>query len=239
MFLRHGLIPQPVRTFRNVADYDESHVTAILAVRRLQRQNRLTLPQIEALLKGREADTRVEAGAFGQLEKLYEAQTGTDGPPVLIRSLEERYPRAAADAQVLERMGILTLLRTESGDALSITDAQLIRIWGEMREGGFAETLEFSPDILGHYLEAADFTGQWMAAQFLERLQGKVDVRTAAGMVEHALPLMLDFFGLLRTKSFFHYLEEFRKTGARPTKKLVPVVRGKKPVRSRKKTVSA
>ena len=221
VFLRLGLIPQPERKFRNVADYDESHVTAVLAVRKLQQQNRLTLPQISALLNGTKTDTGVEAGAFGQLEKLYNALAGANGPPVSIESLEDHYPKAAEDAEILERMGILEILHTPSGGALSITDAQLIRIWGDMRAGGFAESLEFGPNILGHYLEAADYTGQWMAAQFLERLEGRVDVKTAATMVEHALPLMLNFFGLLRTKAFFHYVEKFRENGGKPPRNLI------------------
>lgn len=220
VFLRHGLIPEPERKFRNVADYSEIHVTAILAVKKLQRDNRLTLPQIRVLLKGGDANTRVEAGAFGQLERLYESQAGVDGPPVLIASMTERFLSAVSDAQILAEMGIVEILPTEAGDALSITDAQLIRIWGEMREGGFAESLEFRPEILGHYLEAADYTGQWMAAQFLERMEGKVDVQTAARMVEHALPLMLDFFGLLRTKAFFRYMEYFRNGEGSPTQRL-------------------
>src|SRR6266446_3347200 len=36
VYLRHGLVPVPQRPLPNVADYDESHVRAILAVRDLQ-----------------------------------------------------------------------------------------------------------------------------------------------------------------------------------------------------------
>lgn len=221
VYLRHGLIPEPQRKHRNVADYDETHVEAVLTVRRLHRQSRLPLAQIGAMLNGGEAIGRVEAGAFSQLEKLFEARTGVDGPPVKISSISQRYPLAATDARVLNGLGIVEILETDDGEALSITDAQLVRIWGEMRAGGFVESRKFGPDILGHYLEAADYTGQWMAVQFLERMEGQVDVATAASMVEHALPLMLDFFGLLRTKAFFHYLEEYRgKVPAYPTRQL-------------------
>ncbi|MFM6854428.1 MAG: MerR family transcriptional regulator, partial [Sphingopyxis sp.] len=64
VFFRLGLLPDPVRPKRNVADYDDSHVQAIQAVRNLQRNDGLTLPQIKALLQGRESTRRVEAGAF-------------------------------------------------------------------------------------------------------------------------------------------------------------------------------
>ncbi|MDB5698956.1 MAG: hypothetical protein JWN69_1760, partial [Alphaproteobacteria bacterium] len=46
VFLRHGLIPEPARPKPNVADYGETHVQAIQAVRDLQRNSSMTLRQI-------------------------------------------------------------------------------------------------------------------------------------------------------------------------------------------------
>lgn len=40
VYLRHGLVPEPIRPKPNVADYDDSHVRAALAVRQLQRDKR-------------------------------------------------------------------------------------------------------------------------------------------------------------------------------------------------------
>ena len=54
VYLRNGLVPEPVRPKHNVADYDESHVTAIIAVRDLQRDSGLTLNQIKNVLNGQQ-----------------------------------------------------------------------------------------------------------------------------------------------------------------------------------------
>lgn len=210
VLLREGLIPEPARPRKTVADYGEEHVQAILAVRRLQRENRLTLAQIKALISGEGTDGRVEASAFDQLEQLVAHRVGVDGPPVMIASLLDRYPHAAEDARTLARIGILDIIKTEQGDALSITSAQLIRIWGDMRKAGFDQRLDYTPEILGFYTKAADFVGRWEAATFMERVEGHIDVDEAATMVEHALPLMLDFFGLLRQRAFFHHVDAIR-----------------------------
>jgi len=210
VYLREGLIPEPARPRKTVAEYGEEHVQAILAVRRLQRQNRLTLAQIKAIIGGEGTERRVEASAFDQLEQLVAHRVGEDGPPVIIASLLDRWPYAAQDARTLASIGILDIIQTEQGDALSITCAQLVRIWGEMRQAGFDQRLNYTPDILGFYSQAADFVGRWEATTFLARVDGHVAVDDAAIMVEHALPLMLDFFGLLRQRAFFAHVEAIR-----------------------------
>lgn len=210
IYLRNGLIPQPERPRRTVAVYGEEHVQAIAAIRRLQRESRLTLAQIKSLMEGGGAEARVEASAFDQLEQLVAHRIGGDGSPVTIASLLDRYPEAEQDARSLEKIGILEIIRTPQGEALSISAAQLVRIWGEMRKAGFDRHLDYTPDILGFYIDAADFVGRWEATTFLERTHGRIDVDEAATMVEHALPLMLDFFGLLRQRAFFRHVDALR-----------------------------
>ena len=51
VYFRHGLLPEPARPAVNVANYDDSHVQAIIAVRTLQRDDGLTLPQIKEALQ--------------------------------------------------------------------------------------------------------------------------------------------------------------------------------------------
>ncbi len=210
VYLREGLIPEPSRPRKTVADYGDEHVRAIAAVRRLQRENRLTLAQIRAIIVGEGTEGRIEASAFDQLEQLVAHRVGVDGPPVTIASLLERYPEAGQDARILQQIGILDIIDTDQGEALSITSAQLVRIWGDMRKAGFDQRLDYTPEILGFYTEAADFVGQWEAATFMERVEGHIEVDEAANMVEHALPLMLDFFGLMRQRAFFRHVEAIR-----------------------------
>lgn len=211
IYLRNGLIPQPERPRRTIALYGEEHVQAIAAIKRLQRESRLTLAQIKSLMDGQGAEARIEASAFDQLEQLVAHRIGGIGPPVMVDSMLDRYPHAVEDAHVLERVGILEILRTDQGFALSMANAQMVRIWGEMRKLGFDSSLNYSAEVLGFYSEAADFIGQWEARTFLERADGRIDVEDAATMIEHAMPLMLSFFELLRRRAFFHHFERIRK----------------------------
>src|SRR3546814_20874330 len=83
VYFRHGLLPEPERPAPNVADYGETHVQAMLAVRKLQRDDGLTLPQIKEAIRGQNSEGRVNAAAFRNLETLVAARVGMAGAVLL------------------------------------------------------------------------------------------------------------------------------------------------------------
>jgi len=210
VYLRHGLVPEPIRPKPNVADYDDSHVRAVLAVRQLQRDNGLTLRQIKEVLSGESGERRVEAAAFQNLETLVAASMGQSGQPVLLASLARSWPHAEKDANELARIGVLEIVETPGGPALSVTDARLVTLWGEMRAAGFTEELGFSPDILTFYAEPVSHIAREEATGFFTRVEGRIGEEQAASMLPIALRLMLDFIGLIRMKAFLGHVQQFR-----------------------------
>jgi DNA-binding transcriptional MerR regulator len=214
VYLRRGLIPEPLRPKPNVADYDESHVRAIMTVRELQRESGLTLLQIQAAMSGEATGRRVEAGAYQHLEDLLAMRVGYEEQrSISIASLKSRNPHAAEDAETLDRMGLVTIFDDGSGPELSSTDARLIEVWGRMRIIGFTEEAGFPPTILKYYLHASEYVAGHEAMIFLDRTEGKIGESEAAAMLQMALPLMLDFFGLLRLKAFMRNLHGATQQG--------------------------
>ena len=205
VYFRLGLLPEPRRSKPNVADYDERHVKAIGAVRRLQVQSGMTLPQIRDTLNGKSPSRRLEAGAYQHLESLLSARVKYDGDRTISLSKLSRSNRhAASDASALAEIGIVSLHHTKGGTKLSALDARLVDIWIRMRQTGFDERSGFSADILSYYLEAAQHVADQEASLFFERVEGRVDEQQAARMLEFALPTMLEFFGLLRLRIFLN-----------------------------------
>lgn len=202
VYLREGLVPEPSRPARNVADYNDDHVRAIMAVRRLQRDSAMTLPQIKHVLKGGAATRPVGATAFGHLEELISARVGFKNNLVSLAALVKQNAHAANDARALDKIGVISIQKGPRGPALSVTDAGLVNIWGRMREAGFDEERGFPPEILGYYIEAAEFVAAKEAGIFLDQVEGRIEEDEAAAMLEFALPAMLEFFGLIRLKSF-------------------------------------
>jgi DNA-binding transcriptional MerR regulator len=229
VYLRHGLLPEPKRPDRNVADYDERHVRAIRAVRELQRDSGLTLRQIKDVLKGRQGHRRIQASAFQNLEALVTTRVGLDDRQIPIRSLLKAFPHAEKDARVLQSIGIVEIIETASGPALSVTDTRLVSIWGEMRTAGFTEALGFTPDVLAFYVEPAEFVASREAAIFLEHTEGKISGEQAAEMLQSALRVMLDFFGLVRMKAFLRNIHRDAPTLLPVSRRKTPAPKAKRP----------
>ena len=182
--------------------------------RRLQREAGMTLPQIKATLKGDSTGLSIGASAFTHLEELVSARLGVRQGLVPLESLLEQNTKALIDAQVLHRIGIIDLVEPPEGPMLTITDAGLVNIWGRMREIGFDEDHGFPPEILDYYIEAAEYVAGKEARFFLERVEGRITEAEAAAMLEFALPMMLDFFGIMRQRAFLRNIRDKTRKGA-------------------------
>ncbi|WP_374413765.1 MerR family transcriptional regulator [Novosphingobium colocasiae] len=214
VLFREGLLPEPSRPARNVADYGEDHVRAILAVRKLQLDSRMTLPQIKAAMQGQGGDTQIGAAAFSQLEDLVSTRVGVDKGYLAIDALLDKNPKALVDAKALANLGIIELIDGDGGPQISLTDAGLLNIWCRMREAGFDEDHGFPPDILSYYVEGSEYIAANEAKIFLDQVEGRIGQTEAAAMLELALPFMLDFFGILRQKAFLRMIRAKTREGA-------------------------
>jgi DNA-binding transcriptional MerR regulator len=208
ILIRKGLLPEPDKPKPTVAHYTEDHVHGVLAIRQLQQQYRMTLAQIGDVLKGRPVDQRIESMAFAHLEQLVKAGTGYTDQLIPVASLTDANQHASTDAKAFESLGMVDRLTTADGEMVNHTDAQLISIWGKMRALGFDEDANFPPETLDHYAKAAAYLARAEAERFVARTKWRMDETRAAQMLQTALPLMLDFFGLLRMKLFLRNLHE-------------------------------
>ncbi len=213
VYFREGLLPEPSRPARNVADYGEEHVRAIHAVRNLQRESRMTLPQIKATLAGEGSGRQIGAAALSHLEELVASRVGVERGLVTVKSLQAQNPKARSDALVLDRLGVIELVRTRAGLALSVTDVGLLNIWSQMRAVGFTEENGFPPEILDYYVDAANYVAANEARLFLDNVEGRLSEDDAAAMLEFALPAMLNFFGIIRQRAFLRYIGDRTKQG--------------------------
>lgn len=97
---------------------------------------------------------------------------------------------------------------------LSLADARLVEIWAQIRELGFVEEAGFPPENIAFYRKAAEDVAAREAEVFLQGSTGRISEEKAAAMLQGALPLMLDFFGLLRLKAFMRNIHEAVDTSA-------------------------
>ncbi|MBL6750122.1 MAG: MerR family transcriptional regulator [Nevskia sp.] len=206
VYLRLGLLPEPRRPKRNVADYGEEHVRGILAIRQLQRDRRLPLAQIKRAMEGDTLAVPSDAAVFPHLESLVAARLGIDNSLVPLASVTARNPHAEADARALERVGAVRLRRQDGELRLSREDAQIVAIWGDMRALGFTEEHNLGPEFVRIYREAAERLAATEVKLFLAGVQGHVGEESAAEMAQKGMSHTLGLFSLLRMKAVLREL---------------------------------
>lgn len=208
VYLREGLLPEPKRPKPNVAEYNETHVRGILAIRELQHERHLSLPQIKQAMTGNLDAMPADPSAYPHLDTLLASRMGVDDALIPLKNLCSRHADAMADASALASIGAVKLHEQEGELHLSPTDAQIVGLWGDMRKAGFTEELGFTPQIASFYIEAAQELAEEEVAKFLSTLDNRLDRQQTAALAQSALNLMLPFFGLLRMKAV---LEAFAK----------------------------
>jgi DNA-binding transcriptional MerR regulator len=201
VYLREGLLPTPQRPKPNVAEYSPAHVKAILAIRQLQRDRKLTVPQIKRALAGDPNALPADPAAFPHLDTLLAARLGVDDALTPVASLIPRNPRANEDAAALAGIGAVELHHRDGQAQLSRIDAQIVSLWGDMRAAGFTEDRGFAPAVTALYVGAAADLARQEVDNFLSLITSDATEHQAAEMAQSAIALMLPFFGLLRTKA--------------------------------------
>ena len=216
ILIREGLLPEPERPARNAARYNESHVKGIAAIRELQKSARLTIRQIKALMNGEGEEQLAPTSPYAHLEELLSHRFGLqDVPMVPLASLKRDRGSAERDAHAFARMAMLEIRESPDGPELSLTDARLVEIWGRIRAAGFVDENGFPPENIACYKTLADQVAENEAAIFFNTSEGRIDEEKAAAMLHRALPLMLEFFGLLRLKAFMRHVSIAANSGAR------------------------
>jgi len=206
VYLRQGLLPEPHRPKPNVAEYSEKHVKGTMAIRVLQHQRHLSLPQIKRAMAGALGTPMVDPRAFQHLDSLVAARLGVEDVLVPVSTLLTRSPKARTDARALARIGAIRLHSKGGKPHLTPGDARIVSIWGDMRAAGYTESTGILPEITRVYVEAADALAREEVSNFFAATAGRVDEARAAEMVQSAMDLMLSFFGLLRTKAVLEAL---------------------------------
>lgn len=208
-YFRNGLLPDPERPKPNVAEYGEDHVRSILAIRRLQSEQRLSIEEIKQSLNGQISSTSANASTFRHLNELVGARLGADQTLVTLASVKQRHPKAELDAKALHKVGAIELVTKKGQKYLSRVDAQIVAIWGDMRTVGFTEDTGFDAEVTAMYVSQAKELARIEIATFLARAPD-YPTEQKAEMAQLGLTRMMNLFSLLRMKAV---LEEFRKAG--------------------------
>src|SRR6476646_7334405 len=169
-YLREGLLPEPMKTSRNMAYYPPEFVERIRVIKQLQEERFMPLRVIRALAGERE---RIDAG-----------------------EVRDRYD---VPQEVLDRLAELGVL-TPDEQGYSPSDVRIIEAIGRFRAGGYDERIGFTVYDTLRYKRALEPVVAEEVDVLTKRLAGDVEPDRALEIIEAGIGPLYDLMSALHTK---------------------------------------
>jgi DNA-binding transcriptional MerR regulator len=193
-YLREGLLPEPVKTSRNMAYYPPEFVERIKLIKQLQEERFLPLAVIRSMLD----DDPERARALVELEdRILERALAGEEERVSAIELRRRYgiPREA-----LERLVELEVL-SPTARGFGRSDIEIVEAIGLFRAGGYDERIGFTVYDTLRYKRALEGLAREEVALLMERLAGELEPERAADLIEAGVEPLAELMGALHRKA--------------------------------------
>ena len=206
-YLREGLLPEPVKTSRNMAYYPPEFVERIKLIKQLQEERFLPLAVIRSMLD----DDPERARALVELEdRILERALAGEEERVSATALRRRYgiPREA-----LARLVELEVL-SPTARGFGRSDVEIVEAIGLFRAGGYDERIGFTVYDTLRYKRALEGLAREEVALLMERLAGELEPERAADLIEAGVEPLAELMGALHRKALVAELRALRAARA-------------------------
>ena len=192
-YLREGLLPEPVRTSRNMAYYPPEFVERIRLIKQLQEERFLPLRLIRRMLE----EDPDRARALVELEdRIIETAMAGEETRISKTELERRYDVPAEVVDRLVELGVLT----PTSRGYSPSDAKIVEAISRFRAGGYDERVGFTVYDTLRYKSALEDLVKEEVDVLLDRLVSEMDAQRAVAMVEAGAEPLHDLVSALHSK---------------------------------------
>jgi DNA-binding transcriptional MerR regulator len=207
-YLREGLLPEPVKTSRNMAYYPPEFVDRIRLIKRLQEERFMPLKAIRAVLE----EDPARAEALLELEdQIIDRALAGERSRTSAAEVRKRY---GVPREVLDRLAELEVVSPNSR-GYSPSDVTIIEAISRFRAGGYDEQIGFTVYDTLRYKTALEELVRQEVDVVMNRLAGEVSPERVVAMLEAGAQPLKDFIAALHTKLLVAELERQRAQGLR------------------------
>ena len=182
-YLREGLLPEPVKTSRNMAYYPPEFVERIQLIKDLQERRFMPLKAIKGILDLEGEATRISAA-----------------------ELKRRY---GVPQEVLDRLAELEVI-TPNSRGYGASDVRIVEAISRFRAGGYDEKIGFTVYDTLRYKRAMEELVKEEVEVLMERLGGDRDAQRAAQLIEKGAEPLRDLISALHSKALVAELKQQR-----------------------------
>ena len=204
-YLREGLLPEPVKTSRNMSWYPPEFVERIRLIKQLQEERFMPLKAIKSVLD----EDPERARALVELEdRILERALSTEQARVSAAEVKRRYDMPAAVLDRLAQIGIVD----PSSRGYSQVDVQVVEAISRFRAGGYDEQIGFTVYDTLRYKRALEELVKEEVNVVLERLAGELEPDRVVDLMEAGAEPLRDFIAALHSKLLVAELKRQRES---------------------------
>jgi DNA-binding transcriptional MerR regulator len=205
-YLREGLLPDPVRTSRNMAYYPPEFVERIRLIKQLQEERFMPLRVIRDLLDGDEVEPERLRAMIELEDRILERALAGERERIPVTEVRDRYE---VPDEVLDRLAELGVL-TPDRRGYSPSDVRIVEAISRFRAGGYDERLGFTVYDTLRYKRALEPLVAEEVDVLTRRLAGDLSPDRALEIIEAGIGPLNDLIAALHTKSLVAELERHR-----------------------------
>jgi DNA-binding transcriptional MerR regulator len=202
-YLREGLLPEPVKTSRNMAYYPPEFAARIRLIKQLQEERFMPLKVIKSMLD----EDPDRARALVELEdRILERALAGEQARVTAAELRRRYD---IPQEVLQRLGELEVL-TPNSRGYAQRDVEIVEAISRFRAGGYDERIGFTVYDTLRYKSALEQLVKEEVQVLMDRLAGEMDPDRAADLIAAGAEPLNELIAALHQKSLVAELRRQR-----------------------------
>jgi DNA-binding transcriptional MerR regulator len=203
-YLREGLLPEPVRTSRNMAYYPPDFVDRIRLIKQLQEERFMPLKLIKDVI---DKDPERARRLVELEDRVLERALAAEGPKrVSATELGRLY---GISKEALDKLVELEVV-TPSSRGFGANDVKIVEAITRFREGGVDERIGFTVYDTLRYKRALDALVKEEVHVFMDRLAGEMDAEAAAELITGSAAPLEDLMRALHSKAMVAELERQR-----------------------------
>jgi DNA-binding transcriptional MerR regulator len=202
-YLREGLLPEPVRTSRNMAYYPPEFVDRIKLIKQLQEERFMPLKLIKGVL---DKDPERALRLVELEDRVLERALADESKRMSAKELRKRYdmPKDALDK--MAELGVVS----PSSRGYSDSDVRIVEAISRFRAAGVDDRIGFTVYDTLRYKHALDELVKEEVHVLMDRLAGEMDTDSAARVLEETLEPLQELIAALHSKALVDELERQR-----------------------------
>jgi DNA-binding transcriptional MerR regulator len=204
-YLREGLLPEPVKTSRNMAYYPPEFVERIKLIKQLQEERFMPLRVIRELLEREDSEPERLRAMIDLEDRILERALVGERERVPAEDVAARYD---VPTEVLERLAELDVLTPDRRGYLP-SDVRIVEAISRFRAGGYDETIGFTVYDTLRYKRALEGLVMEEIEVLKQRLPD-VEPDRAVEIIEAGVQPLNDLMAALHTKLLVAELERHR-----------------------------